>query len=128
MKPTTSARIGGCPGARSLASIWQTEPTGTRRPATSSTRPATRTRRPTLSSGTGSLAKPRRSPKNRCQFAVVASARVSTGELIFSVIGTLLALVLPVIAAGLVLVALAWGVMRLSRRRPAAAQPLKQVS
>jgi hypothetical protein len=53
---------------------------------------------------------------------------VSTGELILALITTLLALVLPLIAAVLVVVILIWVAMRLSRRRPVAAQPLKQTS
>ncbi|HUE74831.1 MAG TPA: DUF4126 domain-containing protein, partial [Pirellulaceae bacterium] len=47
----------------------------------------------------------------------LANFAVSTGELIFALITTLLALVLPLIAAGLVLVILAWGMTRLTRRK-----------
>jgi uncharacterized protein DUF4126 len=56
----------------------------------------------------------------------LANFVVSTGELILSLITTVLALVLPILAALLVIAIVAWGMMRLTRRRPATDQPLKQ--
>lgn len=58
----------------------------------------------------------------------LANFAVSTGELIFALITTLLAIVLPIVAAVLVIAILAWGMTRLTRRRPDAALPLKHAS
>ena len=56
----------------------------------------------------------------------LANFVVSTGELILSLITTVLALVLPILAALLVIAIVAWGMMRLTRRRATTVQPLKQ--
>jgi hypothetical protein len=58
----------------------------------------------------------------------LANFVVSTGELIFALVTTLLALVLPILAAGLVLAIMVWVVLRLAGRRRGAAQSLKQAS
>jgi hypothetical protein len=58
----------------------------------------------------------------------LANFLVSTGELILSLITTLLALVLPVIAAGLVLGILVWVVVRLTGRKRNEPLPVKQAS
>ena len=53
---------------------------------------------------------------------------VSTGELLLSLVTTLLALLLPILGAVLVVVILVWVAMRFARRRPVADHPVKQAS